>query len=214
MKIINSFAIALFLLTTTQLSAQLSAGPKGGYNFARLNGDLTNTRYIPRIQIGAMVNYAFNEMYGLQTGLMYKGKGSLLYYDENDFDAFTLNYLEIPVNNVVTAEFGIGTLLVYIGPYVAFALNGAYKFLSDENDVSNDIPIGTSEDDEILPMDFGINLGAGFIYEGLEIQMGYGGSFVNISNVPNNRLTNSLISISAAYFFEINFKRNPQKFRR
>ena len=88
-----------------------------------------------------------------------------------------------------------------------------YKYLADENDIREKFRIGTSPDDEIKPLDIGINLGIGFMFEGLETQLGYGRSISNISNKPNEKLANNLIYISVAYNNKISGSRRDSNLR-
>jgi hypothetical protein len=203
--------IAALLLSFLAANSQLSFAPKIGLSYAKLSGDLTNARYMPSAFFGGSVNYRASERYSFQSGFLLTGKGSTLYYDEDDSDAYVITYFEIPLNSVLTAEVGSGIMQFFAGPYLAFAINGMYKYLADEDDLKERIRIGTSPDDEIKPLDIGINLGIGFLFEGLETQLGYGRSISNISNKPNENLANNLIYISIAYFF--NYESRPNHYK-
>ncbi len=191
-----------FLFFLNAANAQFSVAPQFGLSYAKFGGDLTNARYIPKIRYGLIANLPFNESFSFQPGIMFNGKGTSLYYDETDEDALVLNYLEFPLNAVLNADLDIGTLQFYFGPYLAFAYNGKYKYLSDENGLTEKISIGTSPEDEIKPTDLGLNIGAGYLFEGIQVHGGFSGSFSNISNEKDDRLLNVLITISMAYFFE------------
>ncbi len=194
--------IAAIFLTPPCIKAQFSLAPQFGINFAKLGGDLTNARYIPKLRYGLIANIPTNKYFSVQTGALFTGKGTTLYFDETDKDAFILNYVEFPLNGVLNAELEIGTLQFYFGPYLAFAYKGMYKYLPDENDITEEIKIGTSTKDEIKPVDFGLNIGAGYLFEGIQVQGGFSGSVSNISNERDDRLFNVLLTLSVAYFFE------------
>jgi hypothetical protein len=113
-------------------------------------------------------------MLSIQSGLLVSGKGTTLYYDETDKDAMVISYFEVPLNFILAAETGTSRIQFFAGPYVGFAANATYKYLADEDNIKEKISIGTSPQDEIKPMDLGINAGIGFWFEGLEVQAGYG----------------------------------------
>jgi hypothetical protein len=203
----NKKALFLFLflpgLLILPAYGQFSLGPKIGLSYTNLGGDLNKTRLIPSAFVGGMMNYDFPGVYSIQTGVLLSGKGSTLYYDETDKDAFVISYLEIPFNNVFSAEVGSGRLQFFGGPYVAYAVNAMYKYLADEDDMKEKIRIGTSPQDEIKPWDIGFNAGIGFIFEGLEVQSGYGASFTDISNTGKERIFNRIIFFSLAYYIRL-----------
>lgn len=203
--------VVVLLLSFLAANSQLSFAPKIGLSYAKLSGDLTNARYLPRAFLGGSFNYKVSERYSFQSGFLITGKGSTLYYDEDDSDAFVLTYIEVPLNNLLTTEVGGGTMQFFAGPYLAFPINGMYKYLDDEDDLKESIGIGTSPVDEIKPLEIGINLGIGFLFEGLETQLSYGRSISNISNKPNEKLGNNLISVSVAYFFNYELRPNHYK---
>jgi hypothetical protein len=213
LKINRIFAVVILLLFSLflNINAQVSFAPKIGLSYSKLSGDLTNARYMPGAFFGGIVNYKASGKYSFQSGVLLTGKGSTLYYDEDDSDAIVITYFEIPLNNQLTAEVGSGIMQFFAGPYLAFAINGMYRYLADEDDLKERIRIGTSPDDEIKPMDIGINLGIGFLFEGLETQLGYGRSISNISNRANEKLGNNLIYVSIAYFF--NYESRPNQYK-
>ncbi len=195
--------VSLFLLLINETNAQIKVAPKLGVNFANFAGDLDYGHLRIRMLIGGVVDYEINEMFSFQPGLQLSGKGSTFKWDDGDNDAFNLAYLEVPLNGVVSVDVEPGKLQFFAGPYLAYCVKGTYKFLADDNNATEAILIGTSEDDEIKPFDLGINIGAGFLYENMQVQAGFSGSITNISNYVDDRLVNRMFTITFAYFFNL-----------
>lgn len=203
MKKFTVLFAGVLMFSVLTVNAQLSVAPKIGLNFANLGGDIDDNKMRIRAQIGGIVNYEIDEMFSVHSGLLLTGKGATLKYDGDDKDAIALTYLEIPINGAINLETEIGVLQLYAGPYLAFCINAKYKYLSDEDNETEKFLIGTSSEDEIKPIDVGINLGVGFLYENIQVQLGYGASFIDIWNYDDDRLTNKVISLSLAYFFDL-----------
>lgn len=184
-------------------NAQISVAPKIGLSYTKLSGDFTNARFMPSAVVGGMIDVRFSEAVSLQTGVLLSGKGSRLYYDETDEDAYVISYFEVPLNFVIATGTGMGKFQFFGGPYVAYAANATYKYLADEDDLKEKISIGTSPQDEIKPGDIGVNAGIGYWFEGLEVQAGYGTSLTNISNKNNEKLKNNIIFFTIAYYINL-----------
>jgi hypothetical protein len=196
--------VGLILCSLLKVNAQVTFAPKVGVNFANLGGDLTDNQIRLRTQFGTILNVGVNEMFSFQPGLLLSGKGTTLDYGDGDKDAITLTYLEIPLNGILNIDLGTGKLQLFAGPYLGFCLDAKYKYLSDEDNETESIDVGASDDDEIKPTDFGINVGVGFVFGDFQVQGGYGSSFTSISNYEDDKLTNSVISLSFAYFINLN----------
>ena len=203
MKKFTILFTGFILCSLLTVNAQVSFAPKVGLNFANLGGDITDNQVRLRTQLGGILNVGLNDMFSLQPGLLLSGKGTTFDYGDGDKDAITLNYLEIPVNGVLNIDLGSGKLQIYAGPYLSFCLDAKYKYLSDEDNETESIEIGTSDDDEIKPSDIGINIGLGFMFGDFQVQGGYNGSFTNILNYEDEKLTNNVISLSFAYFINL-----------
>lgn len=182
-------------------NAQIAVAPKIGLSYSNLGGDLLNSKTMPGAFFGGMANLRVHNYYSFQSGLILSGKGTTLNFSEVDDDEMLITYLELPLNNVLMIPAGSGYVQIFAGPYFALAINGQYRYLEDENNLKEKLEIGTTEADEIRPMDIGVNFGAGYIFEGLEVQFGFGRSFSNISNNPGEVLKNKVVTVSLAYYF-------------
>lgn len=195
-----SFSAILFFIVMIG-NAQFSVAPKIGLSYSTLGGDLSNSKIMPGAFFGGMVNMRLNNNYSFQSGLLLSGKGTTLNFSTTDDDEMLITYLELPLNSVLMLPAGSGFIQVFAGPYFGLAVNGQYRYLEDENNLKEKLEIGTAVTDEIKPLDAGINFGAGYIFEGLEVQLGIGRSFSNISNNPGEVLKNKIVTVSLAYYF-------------
>ncbi len=205
---------ALLVFSVFSVHAQFTLAPKIGLSYSTFGGDFTNSRLMPGAFFGGMLNYKMQELYSFQSGIFLSGKGTTLRYSEIDDDHMLISYLEFPFNSILTVPAGSGILQLFAGPYFGYALSGRYKYLEDENDITEKLQIGTSESDEIKPFDAGLNFGIGFLFMGFEVQGAYSRSLTNISNLPVDKLYNSVVTISMGYFFELNPGGNQQRWYR
>lgn len=207
------FAASL-LISIFSLHAQVTIAPKIGLSYSKFGGDFNDAKIMPGAFFGGMLNFNIHEFYSFQSGLFLSGKGTTLRYSEVDDDHMLVTYLELPFNSILTVPAGSGVMQIFAGPYIGFALSGRYKYLEDENDLIERLQIGTSESDEIKPFDAGINFGVGFLFQGFEVQGAYSRSLTNISNLTVDKLYNSVVTISMAYFFELNPRENQPRWYR
>jgi len=181
-------------------AAKVSFAPKVGLNLANLGGNVTDNQIRLRTQIGGILNLDLNEMFSFQPGLLYSGKGTTFNFGEGYKEAITLEYIEVPLNGILNVDIGTGKLQIFAGPYLGYCVNATYKYLSDEDNETESIEIGTSENDELKPIDLGFNIGLGFKFGNVQIQGGYSGSITSFCNYDNDKIRNNVISLSFTYF--------------
>lgn len=193
--------------------AQITFAPRVGLNMANIGGDETDD-YKMKIgmQIGLVTDIAFSDAISLQTGLLFSQKGTKI-----DDDAFSdpikinVNYLEIPINAVYGLDLGGNTLQFLAGPYVGIGLSGKAKSDMDgfeDADIQfvNDYIDADADKSPMKRFDFGLNIGAGYKINNIQIQANYGLGFVNLipdydGEAPDDKNTNGVIQFSVAYFF-------------
>jgi hypothetical protein len=178
----------VFVLISFPSFSQFKAGVKVGLNIASIHqsfsGDYSDYKLdnqLPRLlySFGPCFDIGFGDWVSLQPALLFSAKGVGINIDkESDgeasgYDRFTLNYLEIPINVAVKFK-GIEA---YLGPYFAVALFGNNKWKYKDGDTesgSDALKFGNSFDVDDLegpddffrlchkPIDFGLNIGAGY----------------------------------------------------
>ena len=149
--------------------------------------------------------------------------------------SFSLGYVDIPVNLVYTTG-GDNGFQVFVGPYVGLGLSGKYDFKDSytsttsgggisltstvNTDGKGDIEFNGSPTDaeaekafnekKVLfgGLDYGLNVGIGYLINNIQIQAGYGLGLSNIEpkytdqkDSERGTLKNNVISLTAAYHF-------------
>lgn len=136
MKRLLTVFILLAFLTT---SAQTKFGITAGINIANLKDKYDNKEhlrtFIPRIQIGSILEIPLNENWLLHTSPYYSGKGCRYgntFTTKNDSIRIHLDYIELPVQ--IFYKFpsdNISKVLIGGGLYVAYGFNGAILYKDD-----------------------------------------------------------------------------------
>lgn len=218
-KLLLSLTILTGLgLTASAQTSPIKFGVKAGATFSNMSfsgsgvnetGKLNTSFYF-----GGTVDIPVSEMFSVQPGLLYVGKGTK---DSGDFSEFgeggsgkaeaTLNphYLEIPLNIVANFESGNGKFFVGAGPYYAIGIAGKVKVKATDGsnsvEVKNDIEYG--DDKAFKRGDFGINLLTGYqLNNGFNIHAGYGLGLSNIINAGGEgKAKNRVLSVGLGYSF-------------
>lgn len=147
-NILLVIAVLLFCFTiqaqkTKEINGQTKLGIIAGFNMYNINGNqyngskITEAKLKPGFLLGVNVDIPFSSVISLQTGLQVISKGtkaSEKLYKEN----LDIYYIEMPLKVVFKPKLGSGNFLIGIGPDIAYAVAGKYKF-DDLNDNSNDI---------------------------------------------------------------------------
>ena len=132
-----SVLFALVILTAGYMQAQFKLGVKGGFYGAsvtkindgvKLDGDENPYYYKPGFQIGLVGEYALNDFFAIQPGIIlatqgYKYEISYVGLGYSTYEIMNLNYIQIPVN----AQCKLGKLFLQAGPYLGFGINGKEK---------------------------------------------------------------------------------------
>lgn len=132
-RILFSTAILLsgaFFTVTAQstktTASGIGIGIRAGVNMQNINGRDYNdkkleNKLVPRIQVGVTADIPLADQFYIQPGLLFSGKGT----KENGTDnKISLSYLEVPITFLFKPALGTGHLLLGVGPYAGFAING------------------------------------------------------------------------------------------
>lgn len=236
--ILFSFWILLF---TFDANAQIRTGIKAGASFAKVNFDLGDfasadieVKNIFTFQAGVVMEFPLFDMFHMQSGLLYTGKGygtEIVSSESNGEFSFRqsaqgrFNYLEVPFN-FTYKESGF---IFYAGPYVAFGIGGKGKFEQTLTMLTINGPVtetdferidfkpvyGNIEDADIGPdedgfrgLDYGLNGGFGYEFGPLLLSVNYSFGLGNLN--PKNdfsddiKTANRVISFGVTYFFDSN----------
>lgn len=167
-------------------------GPKFGFNVASISDDFLNKSKFS-FHLGAFAEFKFNDLFGLQTELIYsrqgdKGKAS------GDKVWARVNYLNIPVLAKFYVWEGIS---VDLGPQLGFALNGKYKAKSGGTEVKTDM-------DHLNTVDLSFAMGLSYDFNmGLVVSARYNLGLTNVLEKDhrggNNQ--NRVFQLSAGWKF-------------
>lgn len=163
-KLIRHFALA-FLLCGTLLPAwaQTSFVINAGVNYHNLIGENAGGTKLSHdykigIRAGAYAEIHLQQAFYLTPGLAFSIKGADNLNGVKDHNA-TVYYLEIPVQLTYKSSLTIGSILVGMGGYFAYAFSGNHKFaggtekITFTSNVSN--PVGVPY---MKPFDAGVDL--------------------------------------------------------
>lgn len=196
-------AICAFVLFVFSAQAQVQFGVKAGLNLAngsaKFGGESQSSDMKMGLHIGAIVDLSLGESLALQPGLLFSMKGQ-----QEDYEGVTvktnINYLEVPINLMYKFDAGNMKIMAFAGPYLGYALSAKMKAEDEEMELN----IGTDEnEDDIKPLDLGLNIGAGVQFGGLQITANYGLGMANLlpGGDSDNYAKNRVIGISVAYLF-------------
>jgi hypothetical protein len=210
-KIFSFILLALFALSFSDADAQQRRGlrhkknrgkiwiaPIVGSNYSTLLGDRAlDYDWKPGVHAGALADIGLRDRLVFEPGLIYSLKGTK--YTNLDNVKLNMHYAELLANFKV--KVGYTEMVNFIaGPYVA------YLVAANATDGDNNV----DAKDQLLPIDFGLNLGGGVqLKKGLAVSLHYDMGLANVNDyvpgqtiTPNN--THSAIQLSVMYFFKGN----------
>jgi hypothetical protein len=165
--------ISIIIISTNSFGQSSTEGVKLGLNSATVSGatDYISLQSITAFNIGVFVKFDVAGLFALQPELLYTMKGYKLTHNAvndqasptpqpNFFETANNSYLEIPVLLKLyspSSTFGIIKPNIFMGPELAFELNGNVKYASTTSQpLQQDQGITNSK-----PTDFGIIFGLG-----------------------------------------------------
>ncbi len=186
--------------------AQVKFGLKGGVNLAKMtlksSGMSIDPKTLVGYHFGIVSEFKLSDNFYLQPGILYSAKGSK-YSISGDGESFEMSikpsYIEVPINALYKLDVSAAKLLIFAGPYFAYGISGKYE----SSGQSQDIKFGTSDQDDMKPLDIGINIGVGADFKGFEITAQYGIGLTNLAAGASGdtEMKTKTIGISVAYLF-------------
>jgi len=198
MKVLVVMAIGLLSFNTT---AQF--GAKGGLgissllikdNDANLTTEFGNSGF--SFHVGGAYEIDFNDQLSFEPALLLTQKKSS--FDLNTLVTFNFTYLEMPLNmKYYFLDVGGDIRLYGLG-------GGSFGFLLSAKRDNTKLDIGGNANDELKPLDFGINFGAGAqFFDALNVDVSANIGVTNLSNDVTNGLKNktNVIRLTVTYQF-------------
>ncbi len=203
MKNVTKLFVVVFLITISTSSFAQSLGIKGGLNLTNmiLKGDgwSQSNDMKPGFHIGLTAEFPLNEMFSLEPAVLLSTKGYK--YSEPGYDE-SVNALSIDIPLTGKASYDIGSFIIYgaFGPYIGIGLSGKYK-TSDSPDYT--LQWGSSSDDDLKRVDFGLVFGAGVEINAIQVGISYDLGLINIYPTTDGgtKINNRVLAISAGYWF-------------
>lgn len=165
---------------------------QGGVTFSNItstdDGNVEDNNMLTTFNIGVTTEFELSEAIGLQTGLIFTGKGAKAetrFNDNNYIEAkFNPYYIELPVSLKVNLPIGVDNkFYIHAGPYVAMGVGGKTKIktvilgleenTSESIEFSNDDPLTSEEEDagygKLKRFDYGIQGGVGLDFTNFRV---------------------------------------------
>lgn len=164
MKKILAFTLFVLMGVVTSFSQDINFHAKAGVGFANLTGD-ANGDPLFSYKVGVGMNIGLGGHWELHPDLFFVRKGTTSSIGENiEGTLFTLkqtinaNYLELPIMAAYRISLPSTNVVLNAGPYLAYGLNGKYKFEAGEEEMK----INTFGKDALKRFDCGLGVGVAF----------------------------------------------------
>lgn len=230
MKNIKCFILALIgFISTLSVNAQSAKkigkgniGFQAGINFQSINGrdingDKLNSDALTGYHAGLKADLKIAPGFFFQTGLLYTLKGGKNYamvsYPSTPISA-KISYLELPLQFVVKPMLGNGHLLLGLGSYVAYGLNGHVKFLFEGAEMKKDIffqnEVSASDPSNevyLRKMDAGLNMLVGYEFaSGLFLQLNSQLGLAKINPRFSERVNDRSLAQHTSFGFTLGYR--------
>ncbi|GAP72322.1 hypothetical protein SAMD00024442_3_26 [Candidatus Symbiothrix dinenymphae] len=200
MKKIMVFMAVAVLATVSASAKGRSFGVTAGLNISSVDikeADGLDSKM--GFLVGGVIDHDLSNAFSIISELTFSQKGWI--EDRGEEHAVTLNYLQLSPANV-TYKIPLpanSKVFIFLGPYFSYLFSASYKQGSD----SGDIPIDTDDYNSLDPIDFGLNLGAGYqfgkIYGKIQSNLGLFNIASGDSYFHHIKISN--IGISVGYLF-------------
>jgi len=210
----------LSILCVSASFAQARFGVTAGLNASKLSVSGVESEmsfdFKAGFQAGVLMDLSINKHFSIIPELLFSQRGVKfktsefggLDFENLDIKAsatMTLNYLQLPVNAAFKFDVGYGSkFFIFAGPYVGYGLSAKVKVKASYENTkvsqSEKIKFG-SGDEELNPLDFGINAGIGYQYEKVFFKLQYNHGLINLSNESEGKIKNMNVAVTAGYFF-------------
>jgi hypothetical protein len=168
MKIMKKYIfviLTLILITRVATAQEMRFGVLGGVNLQNINGkdsdgDKLENTLIPGFHAGVNILIPVADEIYFQPGLLFSTKGAEIFY--NQFDKIRMNYIEVPLNLVYRGQLGNNFILLGLGPYLGYALNGNLITGDNKTKLNFDNEVGVFTASVMRRFDAGANIFAGY----------------------------------------------------
>jgi hypothetical protein len=200
-KLIFTALFGVLFLTTNAQYFGFQAGSLVSDIVWRTDLYTYNTLPKPGFIAGVTLDIPIKNTMAVNLALNYKWTGSSM-LDSTDVSAVRFGYINLDVTFNYIFETNV-SVRPYIegGGFGAYLVNAQSIYVPDgEESYSEDVKIGYSNDDEIIPWDLGLTIGGGIYLKSWKFGAGYSATVIDLS--PNNEmiLRNSMGYLKATFF--------------
>lgn len=192
------------------VSAQVKFGVTAGLNVSNETVKYGSFSIEPDwkagFQAGVFLDCALTSQLSIIPELLFTQRGCKLSDEDEDSgvkatNTLTLNYLQLPINLAYKLDLGSGQqLFPFVGLYAGYGISGKMKVKAGSYSASGDVEFG-SKDDEVKPLDFGLNIGVGYQYSSILFKLQYNLGLANLDNEDDCTTKNKNLAISVGFMF-------------
>jgi hypothetical protein len=170
-------------------------------NFTNMSGYDGLSKMILGVQSGIVGDFSLTKSFSIQAGLLYAQQGYRMtgrYMGTKSTLRVILHYIQIPINAQYKYALGSNTSLLFqAGTYFGYCFSGT----ASDGGITLAIRMGNKERDELKTFDFGLGLGIGMRFYGLQVGVGYNIGLYNLSPYKDDKLRNHGLAITVTYLF-------------
>jgi hypothetical protein len=206
MQNLKMIFLAVALMVATAASAQFSFGIQGGGNLSNFLYSVDSDVVVstsPKFgfNVGILTDFDFTPTMGIRSGLFFHTKGARAEIGPIEI-ATNLMYLQIPIHFAYKVDVTPGTRIVFHGgPYVAYGIGGRHDLRAGEWNISPDVAVFGSREEQYSPFDFGFGIGVGFEFGRFLTGIGVDMGIINISNADIESIRNQNAFLTVGYRF-------------
>jgi len=195
--------LILFPLVSINTTGQ-SILVKGGLSLSNITGnnEVMSFDDFYKIKSGVHLGISYeqeiSDIVFLEIGSMLSMKGTIIDFGNlATATKFNTIYIDVPILIKEYLEIN-DAISIYggVGPYFGFGLVGSLK--DDDGNKVDDVIWGESES-TIRRFDFGLSVGAGIDFKGIQLGLVYDWGLFNISSNEGDRIRNNVFRITAGY---------------
>jgi hypothetical protein len=179
-------------------------------------GDKLNLNFVPRFNVGLMIDFPLvSELY-IKSGLLFTTKGAK---SKNQFPGvdmgveYNVAYIELPMNILYKAPLQSGHILLGFGPYLSYGIVGSVEYGISTTTVKENIEFSTeyeslnsNELNKLNPFDYGGNIIVGYeLKNGVSWQLNTQQGIKKINTV-NKLLPSNITFKNRGYGISIEYK--------
>jgi hypothetical protein len=200
-KLILTTLLGVLFLTSNAQYFGFQAGALASDILWRNDLYTLNTLPKPGFIAGVTLDIPIKNTMAVNLALNYKWTGASR-LDSTDVSAVRLGYINLDATfNYIFETNAAVRPYIEGGGFGAYLVNAQSIYIPDgEDSYSEDVKVGNSNDDEIIPWDFGLTIGGGIYLKSWKFGAGYSATVIDLSPTSEFILRNSMGYLKATFF--------------